>query len=286
MDKEQEMDPRFHFSHDPDEEMSFENEILKLKLQAERGAIFGGNREEIPPEIEQEFLKNVQLFEDSYDKAKMVSVYEYIGKPNYKKLNELEPENVNIELVSILKLMCSKNVVLDVIEEYDPSVIYKFITEELFLAEISDFSLPGYTVNFIYEEFHPNHKADIGNLAQQFIDHWFEKSFDDSCSEFAGELVTPEGKMYGKQEVISKLRNCLECYHTFKNIKFKGSSFHFEWDEVEAKGLGHAEGAFKYVAELGNGQNINIEGPFKLYVANEYGLWKIFYFVFPGFEWD
>lgn len=274
------------FNNEPEENLRIENEILKLKMMAERGAMFGGSMEEIPPEIEAQFLKNVEAFENSWDNAKLVSVYEYIGEPAYKKAHELDPHNTKAELLSLLELMSSKNVVLDVLEEYEPSVIYQFITEELFLAEISDISLPGYTYHFIYEEFHPNHEADIGNLAQQFIDHWFEKSFDEHCSELADELVTPEGKSYAKQQVISKLRNCLECYNAFSNIKSKSSSIHFDWDEAEEKGLGHAEGAFKYVAEIENGQIINIEGPFKLYMANEYGLWKIFYFVFPGFQWD
>ena len=38
-------------------------------MQAERNALFGGNMQDLPPEVEAEFLKNVQMFEDSFDKA-------------------------------------------------------------------------------------------------------------------------------------------------------------------------------------------------------------------------
>lgn len=279
-------DEKHSFSNDPQEDLRIDNEILKLKMMAERGAKFDGDMDEVPPEIEAQFLKNIEEFENFYDNAKLVSIYQYIGKPAYRRTVELDPQNVKTELERILELLFSKNIVVDVLEEYEPSVIYNFITEELFFEKIRNISLPGYTVNFIYEEFHPNHKADIGNLAQEFIDHWFEKTFDEDSFELADELVTPEGKSYLKQHVITKLRNCLECYNAFNGIKFKGSAVHFDWDEAETKGLGHAEGVFKYVAEIEGGQRINIEGPFKLYMANEYGLWKIFYFVFPGFEWD
>ena len=61
-----------NFSDDPEENLRIENEILKLKMQAERNAMFGDNSEDLPPEVEAEFLKNVQLFEDSFDKAKVV----------------------------------------------------------------------------------------------------------------------------------------------------------------------------------------------------------------------
>ena len=57
-------------------------------MQAERAAVFGGNMEDLPPEVEAEFLKNVQQFEDSFDNAIPVTIYECIGKPAYKKADE------------------------------------------------------------------------------------------------------------------------------------------------------------------------------------------------------
>jgi hypothetical protein len=68
MEEENQKDQNENFSDDPEQNLRIENEILKLKMQAERGALFGGNRENLPPEIEAEFLKNVS-FEDSFDMA-------------------------------------------------------------------------------------------------------------------------------------------------------------------------------------------------------------------------
>ena len=53
----------------------------------------------------------------------------------------------------------------------------------------------------------------------------------------------------------------------------------------QVKGMGHAEGMFRYDAEIENGEKIHFEEAFKLYMINEDGYWRIFYFVFPGFAW-
>ena len=274
-----------NFSDKPEESLGIENEVIKLKMQAERGALFGGNMDDLPPEVEAEFLKNVQQFEDSFDKATMITIYEYMGKPAYKSVDELKPEEIKQELEIIMELLHSKNIVLEVLGEYELSVIYKFITNELFLEPIREIQHPGYIHSFIYEEFHPNHKIGIGQTAQEFLNHWFEKKFDESGTEFANQIITAEGQIFSRVEVVTKLRNCLSSYRHFTNIKFKGSDTSFEWDEKESKGMGHAEGMFKYDAEIENGEVINIEGPFKLYMMNDDGYWRIVYFVFPGFSW-
>ncbi|HET6994054.1 MAG TPA: hypothetical protein VFI06_03680 [Chitinophagaceae bacterium] len=269
----------------PPNDVRFENELLKLKLQAERGASFHNVNEELPPEIEAEFLKSIIRFEESFDNAKEITIYEKVGRPEFKPvelLNEQETEN---ELKKMMDLLHSHNIGLDVIGQYQPSVIYKFITEELFQEKTIEIDIPGYINAFIYEEFHPNHRLDIQDTAQRFFDHWFNKEFNECSIEFAHQSVTNSGETFTREEIISKLRHCLESYHSFDDIRFAEPIISFEWNEEDVKGLGHAEGAFSYNARLENGEYIHISGPFKLYMINEFGLWQIFYFVFPGFAW-
>lgn len=285
MEKENNKESEEKFDEDPEQHLRIENEILKLKMQAERAAVFGGNLEDLPPEAEAEFLKNVQLFEDSFDKADQITIYECIGRPGYKKVEELLPEEVKGEVTRIIELLHTKNIILEVLGQYELSVIYKFITEELFQEKIREVNFPGYVHSFVYEDFHPNHNIGIAGTAQDFLDHWFERGFDENNTELAGQFITAEGKIFSKKEVLKKLDDCLNSYQRFINIKFKGSDIAFEWDEKEGKGLGHAEGMFSYDAETESGETIHIEGPFKLYMINETGLWQIFYFVFPGFAW-
>jgi hypothetical protein len=274
-----------NFSDDSQENLRIENEILKLKMQAERDAVFGGNMKDLPPEAEAEFLKNVQQFEDSFDKAREITIYECIGQPDFKKTEELKPEDVKIEVTRLMELLHSKNIILEVMGQYELSVIYKFITEELFREKIREINHPGYLHSFVYEEFHPNHNIDIARTAQDFINHWFEKGFDENSFEFASQIITADGKVFLRNELLEKIHQCQDSYKQFTNIKFKGSDTSFEWDEKEGKGLGHAEGMFSYTAEIESGEIIHMEGPFKLYMINETGQWQIFYFVFPGFVW-
>ena len=267
------------------ENLQLENEILKLKMMAERGAYFGERAEDLPPEVEAQFLKNIQLFEDSFDQAEEISVYECIGKPEYKDVDDLTAEEVKDETKRLLELLESKNLVLDVLGQYEPAIIYKYITDELFHEKIREINIPGYMHHFVYEEFHPNHALDIGNAAQQFFNDWFEIGFNEYSSELAYQFITSEGKIYAREEVLKKLSNCLDSYKRFINIKFKESDISFEWDDKAGKGIGHAEGVFSYDAEIESGEIIHIEGPYKLYMMNEFGGWAIFYFVFPGFVW-
>ncbi len=276
---------KLQFSPGPEENLRIENEILQLKMQAERNAVFGGNMEDLSPEVKAEFLKNVQLFEESFDKAPPVTIYECIGQPTFKKIDGLMADEIKEELKKVLDLLHSKNIILDVQGQYELSVIYNFITGELVQQTIREVDFPGYIHNFTYEEFHPNHAIDIGNTAQLFLNNWFEKEFNEEFTPFASQLITADGKIFTSQEVVTRLMNCLNSYHRFFNIKFGGSDTSFEWNEEEKKGIGHAEGMFKYDAEIDMGEAIHFEGPFKLYMTNDDGNWRIFYFVFPGFSW-
>lgn len=189
-----------NFNDDPGQNLRIENEILKLKMQAERGALFGGNMDDLPPEIEAEFLKNVMSFADSFDKAKQVTIYECIGKTVYKKADELRFEEIKEELAKIIELLHSKNILLEVLGQYELSLIYKFVTEELFKQQVREVNVPGYMHSFIYEEFHPNHNIDIARTSQDFLNHWFEKVFDGNSTELADQLVTAEGQRHGAFE--------------------------------------------------------------------------------------
>lgn len=273
------------FNDDPEQDLRIENELLKIKMQAERGAYFSEIAEDLPPEVEAEFLKNIQLFEDSFDNAEEVTIYECIGKPSFQELSELTPQEIESATGRLLELMHSKNIVLDVQGQYEHAVIYKFITDELFHEKIREINIPGFMRHFIYEEFHPNHSLDIGNAAQQFLNDWFEKGFNEYSPELAYQFVTPEGKIHSREDVLTRLNNCLASYKRFTNIKFKESDIRFDWDEKESRGIGHAEGEFSYDAEIESGEIIHIEGPYMLYMMNEFGLWTIFYFLFPGFSW-
>jgi hypothetical protein len=143
------------FSNDRQENLRIENEILKIKMQAEHGAIVGVSHD-IPPEIEHEFLRSVEAFEQASQIANFIKVYDFIGRPEFRKAADLSPAEVESELNRITDLLKQKNIILNPIGNFEPMLMYKFITEELFDQETEDFILPGWCKNFIYEEFQPD----------------------------------------------------------------------------------------------------------------------------------
>ena len=276
--------PEEKFSEDPNENLHIENEILKLKMQAESNA-FIVTDEDLPPDIEHQFLQNVQQWEAAYKDVKQIKVYDLIKRPEFLPEATLDEKEVARELERLTEIMNQNNICLHVQGKYDPRVIYRFITEELFEYETDDFQLPGMTQNFTYEEFHPNHQLDIQRRTMDFFEDWFERKFNEYSWELNDEFILPDGRILVKQEVLKKIEQVFESYTSFSNVKFAIGETSFQFNEDQGTGLGHAEGAVKYSAITESGEMVNIEGPFKLYMSHEYSWWNIFYFVFPGFEW-
>jgi hypothetical protein len=278
--------PEENFSEDPMENLHIENQILKLKMQAESGAFFGEMDKDLPPEIEHDFLKHVQEFEEAWQNVKQVPVFELLGKPDFIKADLLDDEKIVEELDRLIEIMEEREIQLDILGEYPARLIYTFITEELFQLETDDLQLPGWTKNFIYEEFHPNHPLDIKNRVKEFMDSWIEKSFNEYSWELDKTFILPDGTTVSKEDFIDKANLVFLSYNKFTDCEFEISEVSFQWNAEEEKGIGHAEGKLSYLAELENGEAIKYEGPFKFYLSNEFGMWKIYYFIFPGFTWS
>jgi hypothetical protein len=269
-------------SDDPEENLRMENELLRLKLQAELGgqSHSSGN---LPPELENEFLKNILAFEHNYANSKRITIYDLLGKPEFKKTEDLNDEAIELALEEVTNLLAKKNIMVHFDEECNSRTRYHFITEELFEKETDDFKIPGMTTNFDYEEFHPNHKKDIQNRAIEFLSGWFKQSFDENSWELADYFVLPDRRVLSKKDIIAQLKNIFNTYKAFTNEDFFIKEIKFELNENG--GLGHAEGGVKYDAVLENGETIVIQGGFKLYLSNENGWWSIFHIVFPGFKY-
>jgi hypothetical protein len=272
------------FSDDYSENLRIENEILKLKMQAESGAYFGGENE-LPPEIEKEFLLQVQAFEEAWKDVKNVSMYDLLGQPPFKEEKELSDEEIPPELDRLNRLIAENQNELSFLGEYEPRVRYKFITEEFFRLEVEDFNLPGMTRGFIYEDFYPNHQLSIKERTMEFLEEWFEMNFSPFSWQLDEKFILPDGKILSKEEVLNKIQLVTDSYSRFTDCSHSEFNISYQWDDKENRGLGHAEGYVKYHAVLENGESVPIEGPFKLYFSSEYDWWQIYYFIFPGFVW-
>ena len=268
-------------SYDPDENKRMENELLQLKLMAELGveAHISANT---PASIENIFLKNMLAFEKGMAEAKEINIFELIGKPDFIAEPKLEDTSIEAALNKIMDLLNKKQIALDFLGTYGDRVKYKFITEELFEEKVMNVQLPGMIMHFIYEEFHPNHKLDIGHKAEKFINAWFSQEKEQISFSLADVLVLPDRRVWKKDRVMDRFVKVFDSYPEFKNGKFTITEINFEIKEDI--GLAYAEGLLSYIAITENHEINEFEGQFKLYFTLEYEWWSIYYFVIPGIE--
>src|ERR1700741_2856371 len=79
-----------------EEELGTENELLKLKMMAEFGGDFMGG-EDLPADVENQFLKQVMSFHKMHEQSKVTTVYKFIGEPEYNHVNDLSDKEVEKE---------------------------------------------------------------------------------------------------------------------------------------------------------------------------------------------
>ena len=275
------------FSDDLVENTKLENEFLKIKLKSQYGDAFHmESNAGLPPEIENQFLKNMMAFEDAHANAAFTTVYENIGEPAYRPAEELDDNEITIALAGMNAILDEHNMVLDICDgPYDDRTIYTFITEELFTTETEIGGIEGMGRHFIYEEFHPNHKAEITKCTHQFLKRWFSRDFDEYTTELSNHIITFDGRQMVKEEAITRMQVFFDAFLEFKDDAYNIDDISFEINTETHIGMGFAEGVLKYDALLEKGESVNYQGPYKLYLQMEDNYWDIFCFAMPGFKW-
>jgi hypothetical protein len=141
-----------------EEKLRITNELLKLKMQAELGAQFH-LESDMPAELENMFLKNILVFHKSAENRKTINIAEKLAYPKYESADNLNNHEIKAALVELEALMSTHHIEVDYLRDYNDRTKYIFLTEELFNEEIDD--MEEIKRHFIYEEFHPDHEADI-----------------------------------------------------------------------------------------------------------------------------
>ena len=264
-----------------------DNELKKKEIEEKYGASFSqsGN---LPPAIEGQWLESIEQFEQQYSKHETISVWEYIGKPEFKKIDKLAPEKISSELEKLSFIMNKNNIMLDTLREVDEKELYRFITEELFHHEIDNIHIEGMTTNFIYEEFYPNAEYDI----EQAFDYLFRMTMA-KMENIGGEgydllyidtksYVDSEGNKVDEKEVIKKINNFLDSFDYFEIISNEIKNIIINEEKSDAK-LSFVIGykgcfyqSFEYILFEGT-------GTLKLKPC-EYGGWSIYNIDMPGLE--
>ena len=274
------------FSDDEIENLRLENELLRIKLQAQYGDAFQmESNTNLPPEIENQFLTNIAAFEEASENPKTTTVYEKLGKPAYKSADDMSAAEISNQLSRITAIMEENNICLDICDgPYEDEVMYRFITEELFAHEIDLVPIFGMHWNFIYEEFHPNNKKEIEKNTHQFFKHWNARNFDEFSDELDYNIITADGRQMKREELYRTMNNFFESFHRFENDGYNIKMIDVA-EQENGTAMGFSEGLYKYDAILENGELLHFEDAYKLYMRREDNYWSIFYFVMPGFKW-
>src|SRR5690606_28376507 len=117
-------------------------------------------------------------------------------------IGELETEEeISNALKRLIAVLEQNDICLDFCDgPYPDQVIYKFITEELLMQEIEKERVFGTTV-FIYEEFYPNHKADIERQTKDFLEHWGNRNVERLEGILASDIIAAQNTVISKAEL-------------------------------------------------------------------------------------
>ena len=203
------------FSDDEEEQLRIENEILRLKLKAELGGeielIEGTN--DLPPEIENLFLKNLLSFEHQYEQVEQTTIFEILDKPLFTNAEELNDDEIEHALVSVNELLKEHQIAVDFRGSYPAREQYRFITNDLFNHSTRLVKIEGMFTHYSYEEFYPNHLLDLEELTKDFISSWFNMSFEENTDIFSDELFTDQSKVVSKVTVLEKFNHILAIFN-------------------------------------------------------------------------
>lgn len=186
---------------------------------AEFGGDFVGS-EDIPPDVENQFLKQIMNFHKQHNESKLISVYKYIGEPEYNHVNDLSDKEVRCDLRRLMKIMAKHRVGLDVLAPTPDREIYRFITEELFKQEIEDIKIKGWINQFIYEEFHPNADYDVKNAAHYALMSLFDTQSNFFEDHFSEEMKDSLGLSTDPDELREKVKDFQSRYFSMVLVNY------------------------------------------------------------------
>ncbi|MDO8897074.1 MAG: hypothetical protein Q7V19_05445 [Bacteroidales bacterium] len=207
-------------TQDPEESenLHMQNELRKAKLSLEKGAHFGSAEDagNIDPLLEKQFLDYIESFEAAHENAVRITLFEFLGKPDFQDPAILNPKETEVELSRLLDLLGENGIALDTICPVEPAEIYRFLVKELFQHEMDDIRVPGMVFHFIYEEFHPNHEHDLKRNSESFLTSLFRVGND---------FYFDENVMRVKEAETLKLLR--QSYDDFSDVTFEFKSVEY-----------------------------------------------------------
>ncbi|RYY61524.1 MAG: hypothetical protein EOO05_06065 [Chitinophagaceae bacterium] len=258
------------------EKLRADNDYMKMKLMLERGAKFGTSdfAGELPPEIENRFLRNVIEFESLNEKRAFVKVYEKLGCPRqFIPVDRVPDAEIDAAWKELLGFLNQHQVTIGVCS---PNVktreLYRFVTEELFDQQISSVDLPGLVHGFIYDEFHPDPSFDNPrSVIEGFLEPLFSERQVENIHFFRRfDLRLNEHYPLTQRQFMNLLNHFKKRYDQFAGLKLGdiGCTVHGAVSEVT--------GDYQVECSSGGSQSI-LEGSWTVTLAEHAanGVWDI-----------
>jgi len=176
------------------------NEKKREELSEKYGAEFSlEDDSDLPPEVEAQWLDNIEEFERQFENATRIPLREFVGAPSPRPLADIPSAGLETELNQLLDLLAEHEIFVDFLHDIETAEAYRFITEELLDEEVDNIRIPGMQSHFIYEEFHPNDKEDAQMWAKEFLNAFFTNDEEqltvavsnEELRDEQGEPITP-----------------------------------------------------------------------------------------------
>jgi hypothetical protein len=263
-----------------DDELRASNELLKLRLEREHGMRHYESNG-ISPALENQWLRYICDHEELYRQCGRISVYDYIGRPPFTAIENLEREQVTAELERLLSVMKSHGIQLDCMCEYEDRIIYQFVTTELFGIEMDNIQMPGLVNHFTYEDFHMNNQYEIErigiDLIKSIYNHEWRPEYD---SVWVGTIVKCNGISHDFHNFSSLIMEYQQ-RHSFLEIR----ELHIHEVSVnEMNGRGQVVATLVYLAQEHYGTRQQLKGNCVINFQKdvESGYWNVFDMNVPG----
>ena len=283
---------RFIFSQNPsgkgkNEKLFRENEALRNRLKELTGSDVRWDDDKLPPDIENLLLKNIVQLEEGYGNAALVSVYEFLGRPSYPKVEELDDQQLEKELAALESLLFSHNILLDLAEMEDNREKYTCITEVFFHEKIRNIQMSGlfYRFHVAGEETVKNPDQAIEETGARFLNSWSNRAINELEAMLGNEFILEDGTVLSRETVLHKFRLMFESFTEFRNWKYAFHEVKHEFKGGDMQGVGLVNGYVAYDVVLESGELQHFEGPFIVFMSFNRSGCRLFYFVFPGFKW-
>lgn len=205
------------------------NEAKKSELAERYGAHFSESSPGLPPDIESQWLENIEEFERQFENVPRCSVRELLGFPEFKPLDQIPVEQLEDELDKALALLSRHSLVVDCLAVVSPGDLYWFITTELLDQEVDNVRIEGWNACFIYEDFHPNDEYDAKSMAEHFLWNLFERYEEEVLNNFSEvEICGPTGRRIGHNAMRDIIRSFYATYAAFTEHKFQCDGYKLE----------------------------------------------------------